>query len=157
MSRGTVLGKWPAGFVGSGYGLRVAKAGQDANTASDDNLVFSSDWPSLLPVLHTGQISVAANNISSFPFPNPGYLPFASYLIFPIGFAGAFTPILASQWHHYALANVRYFNPVDSYLQIENSDVGLSAKYHQVLHAGDPQGWPNRFNVAYIVYGLSTG
>lgn len=157
MSRRVLLGKWPAGFAGSGYGLRVSKSGQDALTASDANLVFSSDWPAVLPILQKGSFSIAGNTSTSVSFTGPGYIPFVFFTVFPGAFSGAFAPLFTTNWNMYG-SPMKYYDQVgNSYLRLRTTTTTIEAAYNLYLPSGDPQGWPNSFTVAYTVYRLSTG
>lgn len=102
MTQRILLGKFPAGDNSpNGYGLRISKAGYDVNTPNPNNeqLIFNSDWPTVLPIYTTGQTSVNAGGTATVNFPQDlGYIPFAS----------AFVNVSGRGWEKYTCANVCY-------------------------------------------------
>ena len=82
-TRRVVIGALPTG----GYGLRVSPPGVDVFTASDDQLVFSSDWASLFPIHASGVTGFIGSGASSFfGWTNLGYEPFGAAMYqFPSG------------------------------------------------------------------------
>ena len=73
MSRRVALGRLGDGTIG----LRIAKAGYDAETASPDptQLIFDSNWPALLPIHQSGVITCARNATVTVNFPQLSYSP----------------------------------------------------------------------------------
>lgn len=61
------------------YGMRVSQAGYDVNSASDDQLAFSSDWFAGFRVAYRGDASVAyaGGTWQAFSYPTLGYIPMA--------------------------------------------------------------------------------
>jgi hypothetical protein len=93
MARRVVIGALPTG----GYGLRVSPPGIDALTASDDQLVFSSEWATLFPIYVTGVSGfVSTTGTYRYSFSSLGYIP--------LGFAMA--QISGRDWRP-----AREFNP----------------------------------------------
>jgi len=75
VTRRVVIGALPTG----GFGLRVSPPGVDVFTASDDQLVFSSEWASLFPIHASGTTGfIAASSQGFFGWANLGYVPFGA-------------------------------------------------------------------------------
>lgn len=79
MTKRILIGRFPDG----GYGLRVSQAGYDVTTNPVDNeqLVFNSDWPAILPVYTTGYMNLSAGNTITAYYTDIGYIPFCSALV----------------------------------------------------------------------------
>lgn len=79
MTKRILIGRFPDG----GYGLRVSQAGYDVTTNPVDNeqLVFNSDWPNILPIYVTGYMNISAGSTQSASYPTLNYLPFCSALV----------------------------------------------------------------------------
>ena len=74
-TRRVVIGALPTG----GYGLRVSPPGVDVFTASDDQLVFSSEWASLFPIHASGVTGfIGGSSTGFFGWPDLGYVPFGA-------------------------------------------------------------------------------
>ena len=79
MTKRLLLGAFPDG----GYGLRISEPGYDvtSNPVNNEQLLFNSDWPGVLPIYLIGNVSVNNSTVTvSFP-DNLGYIPMASALI----------------------------------------------------------------------------
>jgi hypothetical protein len=105
MTKRILLGSFPSG----GFGLRISKPGYDvtSNPVNNEELIFNSDWPNILPLHINGSLSVSAGGTASVAH-SLGYIPFASALI-NIGGRG---------WESYQCANICYRlvnNPTRSY------------------------------------------
>lgn len=159
MSRRVLLGQWPAGSVGSGFGLKIAKPAFDGSSADDANLLFSSDWATTLPVWKKGQFSATPGDtfldyVTDLGLFYPGFIPFCQFLIQGIGYTGAFVHQFENKSFFYnGAAPMAYeaFNGT-SYLSLYTTAVHIGAHYNRALIAGDPQGWPNSFTVSYAIF-----
>ena len=76
-----LLGAFPEG--GGKFGLRVGKTGYNAgsNPVNDENLIFSSDWPAVLPIHAIGTVSLTAGATQTVSFTSFGYTPHFSAFV----------------------------------------------------------------------------
>lgn len=81
ISNRILLGAFPEG--GGKYGLRVSQPGYNvlSNPVDDEQLVFNSDWPAVLPIHQTGTVTLTAGQTQTINFPSLGYTPFVTALV----------------------------------------------------------------------------
>lgn len=77
-----LLGKFPDGI--NKYGLRISKSGVDVHDVNavgyNENLVFSSDWPALLPIWAQGTMSISGSSVTAY-YNDIGYIPFCAAFV----------------------------------------------------------------------------
>lgn len=75
-----LLGAFPEG--GGKFGLRVSQPGYNvaSNPVDNEQLIFNSDWPAVLPIHQIGQVSVSGGVSYDVTFPTLDYIPFVAAL-----------------------------------------------------------------------------
>lgn len=72
---------------GGSFGLRVSQPGYDVTTlnpqnvvSDNQNLIFNSDWASVLPLVASGSVALGAGASETVSYDDLGFTPFANIM-----------------------------------------------------------------------------
>lgn len=161
-----LIGKLPNG----GYGLRVSQSGYDAGADPVDNerLIFSSDWPEVMPVYQVGSFAHRTTAqqgtvvTTLIDFTSLGFIPFVDFIVKPDGNAlpaGSDT-YDSSRYYERRGMNVglNYWSPLvgsdaSGYLRLNITSSQLRAEsFVRSLSGNASQGLPRTWTIYYVIY-----